>query len=155
MAGVSLKSTKDPGENFLAWLIFLSALSWSAETVRYCFSPRELTPAYCALDPESQKHLIAADTLWTTCAGAAGVCEKYLAPPARLPPMLYPPAALGRAPPVRFGLKVEANGALKVVARTADPTYDVGQLDLPEGDFTACEIGEEWMKRLMFALMVL
>lgn len=117
---------KDPGENFLTWLIFLPALSCKAETVRYCFSPRELTPLYCAFEPESQKHLMAAETLWTICAGAAGVCEKYLAPPARLPPILYPPAVLGRAPPVRFGLKVEANGALKVVARTADPTVDVG-----------------------------
>lgn len=44
-----------------------------------------------------------------TCAGEAGVWEKYRAP--LLPPRVYPPAVRGMAPPVRFGRRVCAKGA--------------------------------------------
>ena len=53
------------------------AFSWAAVTARNLFSPvRGSVPSYCALYPFTQKARTAADTLLTTWALEAGICEK-------------------------------------------------------------------------------
>ena len=65
-----------------------------------------------------------------TSAGAAGECEKYLAPPIRPEPSEYPPAVRFKVPPVILGLRVEAKGARPGDWLTRVPILDDGKDDL-------------------------
>jgi hypothetical protein len=125
IVGEIWKSMNDPGAD--VFCTFRPASSWRQDTVRYCFSPDlGFIPSNWAFWPEIQKALTAAETLLMTCAGAAGVCEKNLAPPTRPLPRPYPPPVRQRVPPVRFGRRVEAKGALRVKLLTAAPILDLG-----------------------------
>src|SRR5437762_515266 len=87
MVGVTLKSRYEPGDEGDESRIFRTVSSCSAVTGLYCFSPRPLIPSNCAFWPDNQNARTAWETLPTTCAGAAGVWEKYLAPPRRPAPV--------------------------------------------------------------------
>ena len=85
------------------------------------------------------------------CAGAAGLCEKNLAP-ARPEPSPYPPAVLGKAPPVRFGRSVDANGARPVKAFTAAPTRDFGREALETRPPALAPLVLNWRLEALIAL---
>lgn len=88
-----------------------------------------------------------------TCAGAAGVCEKYLADPALPDPKAYPPAVRFSVPPVRLGRRVEANGARPASPLMAAPIRDFGKDD--RSYLTPEERIDEVVNRRTVALMAL